>query len=92
VEVECLCSSDEESVFRPAIYGVKECISVGSEPLDISGVTEVASMIGQYRDVISAGEMMKARGVLEQVDGGEGSLRIVVGSSLPREYIDWLGP
>jgi len=92
VEVECLCSSAEESVFRPAIYGVKECISVVSEPLDVSGVTEVASMIGQYRDVISAGEMMKARGVLEQVDGGEGSLRIVVGSSLPGEYIDWLGP
>ena len=92
VEVECLCSSAEESVFRPAIYKVRGCVSVGSEPLDVGGVTEVVSMIGQYRDVVSAGERMRARGVLEEVDGGEGCSRVVVGSSLPGEYIDWPEP
>jgi predicted nucleotidyltransferase len=92
VEVECLCSSAEESVFRPAVYRVEDCESVGPELLDVGGVTEVASMIGLYRGVVSAGERMRARGVLEEVDGGGGRLRVVVGSSLPGEYIDWLGP
>jgi predicted nucleotidyltransferase len=92
VEVECLCSSAEESVFRPAVYGVEGCTSVGPETLDVGGVTEVASMIGLYRDVVSAGERLRARGVLEEIVGGGGRLRVVVGSSLPGEYIDWLGP
>jgi predicted nucleotidyltransferase len=92
VEVECLCSSAEESVFRPAVYGVESCTSVGPEPLYIGGVTEVTSMIGLFRDVVSAGERMRARGMLEEIIGNERRLRVVVGSSLPGEYIDWLEP
>jgi predicted nucleotidyltransferase len=41
---------------------------------------------------VSEGEMMSARGVLEEVseDGGTTGYRVVVGSSRAGEYVDWV--
>jgi len=90
VEAECLCVRDDESMFRPAVYGVQDCVSP-DEGLDVSGVSEVVSMIGSYRDLVSKGERMRVRGFLEEVTrGGEGWLRVVVGSGRAGEYLDWL--
>ena len=90
VEAECLCVMDEEAMFRPAVYGVQECTSP-DEAVDVSGVTEVVSMIGSYRDLVSRGERMRVRGFLEEVaQGDESWLRVVVGSGRAGEYLDWL--
>ena len=49
-------------------------------------------MIGLYRDVVREGELMRARGVLEEVTEEPDSkhLRLVVGSGYTGEYIEWL--
>lgn len=91
VEIGCRCTSADEAVFRPAIYKVSGCTSVvGSDP-NVERVSEVVSMIGLYRDVVEEGESIKARGMLEEVvrPNGARRFRVVVGSALPGEYLDW---
>jgi len=94
VEVECRCISAEEAVFRPAVYRVEGCEAVGGSAPGVERVSQVVSMIGLYRGVVEAGEMMRARGMLEEVveETGLRHLRVVVGSASPGEYLDWLGP
>ena len=90
-ELSCICTNAEQSCFRPAIYRVRDCRSVGSINHEISEVSEVISMIGLYRDVVEEGEEIRARGVIEEVTiDGETRLRLVVGTTQPNEYIDWL--
>ncbi|MEM1511353.1 MAG: hypothetical protein QXN15_02190 [Candidatus Jordarchaeales archaeon] len=80
VEVECTVTDDWEAVFRPAVYGV-EC---GGQ------VKQVVSMIGQFRDVARRGERVRVKGVLERVEGADGSwLRVVVGSGVEDEEYIW---
>ena len=92
VEVECLCVNDIEAMFRPAIYGVQDCTSSdGGE--DVTDVSDVVSMIGSYRDLVSRRERMRVRGFLEEVAQGDKSwLRVVVGSGRAGEYLDWCEP
>ena len=93
VEVDCLCASAEEAMFRPTLYEVKDCRAVGDMNLDLDRVSEVASMIGTHRCVVSEGERFRARGVLEGVlDGAGNHLRVVVGTGRAGEYLDWPGP
>jgi predicted nucleotidyltransferase len=92
VEVECRCVSAHEAMYRPAVYKVEECrVLYGSDPT-VRELSRVVSMIGLYRDVVREGELMRARGVLEEVTGEPDSkhLRLVVGSGSTGEYIDWL--
>jgi predicted nucleotidyltransferase len=93
VEVECRCVSDERAVFRPAVYKVAGCEAIGdSEPI-MHEVSEVVSMIGRHRYTVEAGETIRARGILEEVvEGACAWHRVFVGSALPGEYLDWLGP
>jgi len=93
IEVECRCISAEEAVFRPAIYQVEGCSAEGGSDPRVERVSQVVSMIGLYRDLVEVGELMRARGVLEEVAEacGTGHFRLVVGSASPGEYIDWLG-
>jgi len=92
VEVDCLCASAEEAMFRPALYEVEDCRAVGDTDLDLHGVSEVASMIGAHRCVVPEGERFRARGVLEEVlDEAGKHLRVVVGTSRAGEYLDWPG-
>jgi len=93
VEVECRCVSADEAAFRPAIYRVEGCEGVGGDDPRVEDVSQVVSMIGLYRDVVEAGESLRARGVLEEaVERPDAAyLRVVVGSGSPGEYLDWLG-
>jgi len=92
VEVGCRCISADEAMFRPAIYKVSGCTSVNRPDYKVEGVSEVVSMIGLYRGVVEDGELIKARGMLEEVvrPNEKGRFRVVVGSALPGEYLDWL--
>jgi predicted nucleotidyltransferase len=94
VELECTCVSDEEAVFRPAVYRVSGCRPLGNIRLQLQGVSEVVSMIGRQRSLVRPGEAMRARGVLEQVFEGNEAVhyRVFVGSALPGEYMDWVDP
>lgn len=94
VELECTCISDVEAVFRPAVYRVSDCGPLGDGGPQLQGVSEVVSMIGRQRDLVRPGEVMRARGVLEQVfEWGEAvHIRVFVGSALPGEYLDWVDP
>ncbi|NQT09475.1 hypothetical protein HQ586_10385 [Candidatus Bathyarchaeota archaeon] len=69
VDVECLCVRDGEAVFRPAIYGVQGCMSL-NRTVNVGEVSEVVSMIGSYRDLVSKGERVRVRGFLEEVAQG----------------------
>jgi len=79
-------ANSPESVFRPAIYRVEEFNPLGGE---VEGdVTELASMIGEHRGLLKAGEGFRVRGVLEEVRcGDERWLRVVIGSALEGEYL-----
>ncbi|UCD44494.1 MAG: hypothetical protein JSV27_10270 [Candidatus Bathyarchaeota archaeon] len=92
-EVECFCSSASESMFRPAVYSVKECRVIAGEPR-AGEASQVVSMIGTFRDVVAEGETLTAKGVLEEMSqkGMQSWCRVVVGSSAPGEYIDWNEP
>jgi len=93
VEVECRCSSAKEAMFRPAVYRVEGCAAVDGSDSLVEEVSEVVSMIGLYRNVVEEGELITARGVLEEVVEPPGirHFRVVVGSALPGEYLDWRG-
>jgi predicted nucleotidyltransferase len=93
VEVRCRCKSAGEAMFRPAIYQVEECQSIRGLDLNVELVSEVVSMIGLYRNFIEAGDVIEARGMLEEVVESKERryFRIVVGSGLKGEYIDCVG-
>jgi len=92
-EIECLCTSASESMFRPAVYAVQECSVIAGERR-AGEASQVVSMIGTYRDAVAEGETLTAKGVLEEVsqEGLQRWYRVVVGSSAPGEFIDWTGP
>jgi predicted nucleotidyltransferase len=93
IEVECRCVSDSEAMFRPAVYSVEDCTRIRGEKHGTEKISKVVSMIGLYRDTVTVGERMRVRGFLEEVVNSYGlkHFRIVVGSTNPGEYIDWLG-
>jgi predicted nucleotidyltransferase len=89
IEAECRCASARESVFRPAVYEVNRCREIGGDT-DLAQVRELVSMIGMYRDVAAEGEIIRAKGMLEEtIEPGRKWLRIVVGAAQPGEYLDW---
>jgi predicted nucleotidyltransferase len=92
VELDCTCASADEAMFRPAIYGVKDCEAIDGIIAALDEVSQVVSMIGTYRDVVEEGERFRARGVLEEVLDETGTWhRVVVGSGRPGEYLEWPG-
>lgn len=91
VELECMCASTQEAMFRPAIYGVEDCEAGGEGGVPYE-VSQIVSMIGTYRDIVKEGERLRVRGVLEEVqDEAETWYRLVVGSGRPGEYLEWPG-
>jgi predicted nucleotidyltransferase len=80
-------TEDEESVFRPAVYGIS-----GYRPLDANSEidrrmepSQVVSMIGELRGIASKGEEIKVSGSLEKVENAKmgrlSHFRVVVGSA-----------
>lgn len=90
-EIEATCTSAGEAPFRPATYGVEDARSLRPGHPRAPEATEIVSMIGMYRDVAEPGEILRARGVLEEVSSLVRGrwVRLVVGSGRPGEYIDW---
>lgn len=67
-----------EALFMPALYRVEDVQVLEGEP-QLSGVREIVSYEGLYRDVADAGGMIEARGKLDTVDGEP--RRLVIGST-----------
>ncbi len=96
---KCDVVEDLESVFRPAIYGVS-----GYTPLDEASDVEenmvpsqVVSMIGEYRSIVSKGKEAKVSGSLERVVKSKTDnvhhYRVIVGSGeqKPQDEFIWPG-
>lgn len=93
VSFRCRITDDEDAVFRPAIYRISDY-----EPLNQKSQLEqhdtpktVVAMIGLYRNIARNGDVIKIRGVLEEVEelsSGKSSFQVVVGSGTDEnEYI-----
>ena len=98
VELTCRVVGDEEAMFRPALYRVADCEPTGAPGAWPGGpgwpepgqVRLVAAMIGLYRNVARAGDLLHVRGTLERVvelPTGEEHYQVVVGSGRPGEFL-----
>jgi len=94
VTLSCEVVDDNEAMFRPAIYQIKDY-----QPLDpTSKITEervptrVVSMIGYYRNVARLGEKIRVSGTLERVENvetGETTYQVVVGTGTREDEYIW---
>jgi predicted nucleotidyltransferase len=94
VKFHCKVEDDNEAMFRPAIYRIKDYESVGPlSPLSKDEVPElVVSMIGCYRNVARKGSKIKVSGTLERVENletGEVYYQVVVGTGTSEEERIW---
>lgn len=82
--------SDEEAMFRPAIYEVK-CVKVKPFEASHPEIKRVVSMIGYYRNIARKGDKIIASGMMERVENlrtDHSHLQLVVGSGInPNEKI-----
>jgi len=89
----CEVTDDNEAMFRPAIYQIKnyQPLDSTSKILEDEVPTKVVSMIGYYRNVAKKGETIKVSGTLERVENlgtGENTYQTVVGTGIREgEYI-----
>ena len=90
----CEVVSDNENMFRPAVYPIKEYRpdDEASELVDEMVPIRVLSMIGYYRNVARTGDLLKVSGTLEHVENletGDVFYQVVVGTGLrEKEYIE----
>lgn len=93
VRFRCRVTSDRDAVFRPAVYEISnyEPLDQGSQLEQHSQPKIVVAMIGLYRNIARDGDIIKVRGVLEDVEeisSGKTSFQVVVGSGTSEnEYI-----
>jgi predicted nucleotidyltransferase len=94
VSFRCEVKDDNENMFRPAIYPIKNYQPDDSKselPKD-QVPARVLSMIGYYRNVARTGDIVKVSGTLERVENvqtGTVSFQVVVGTGTrEREYIE----
>jgi predicted nucleotidyltransferase len=94
VVFSCEVVDDNENMFRPAIYPIKDY-----QPLDLASElpedqipANVVSMIGYYRNVARNGDRIKVSGALERVEKietGDTYYHVVVGTGIhANEYIE----
>jgi len=94
VELSCTVVSDEEAMFRPAIYHVASCEPIGPWPEGLPSpgeISVVACMVGLYRNVAKRGDRLRVMGMLERVlelPSGEEWYQVVVGSGRPGEGLE----
>ncbi|MBS7640388.1 MAG: nucleotidyltransferase domain-containing protein [Candidatus Bathyarchaeia archaeon] len=94
VKFICKIRDDDETMFRPAIYGV-ECYSPldqFSELPDEMVPERVVSMIGCYRNVARRGDKIRVSGILEQVkstQNGKVFYQVIVGSAWGGDEYIW---
>lgn len=94
VSFRCEVIDDNENMFRPAIYPIKNYQPDDSKSeLSTDNVPKrVLSMIGYYRNVARTGDIVKVSGTLERVENletGEVSFQVVVGTGTrEKEYVE----
>jgi len=66
-----------EALFMPAIYRIEDVRLLEGDPA-ATGVRELVSYEGLYRDIVDAGSLVEAKGKVEAVDGKP--RRLVIGS------------
>jgi len=94
VTLSCQVTNDNEAMFRPAIYYIRDYQPLNSaSKLTKSEVPEkVVSMIGCYRNVVRQGERARVSGMLERienVESGKISHQVVVGSGTREDEYIW---
>jgi predicted nucleotidyltransferase len=89
--VKAKCVSALEAPFRPATYKIKNPKPLNKSHHLTKETIEIVSMIGMYRDIAKEGDILRARGILEEVITPTRNrwVRLVVGSGRPHEYIEW---
>jgi predicted nucleotidyltransferase len=94
VRFDCIVSDDKETIYRPAIYKIRNYkpLDSGSElPLD-KVPDRVVSNIGCYRNIARQGNEIKVSGQLERVEPvttGEAFYQVVVGTATSEEEYVW---
>jgi predicted nucleotidyltransferase len=94
VSFSCEVVDDNENMFRPAIYPIKnyQPEDSTSELSDEQVPSRVLSMIGYYRNVARTGDAVKVSGTLERVENvetGAVCYQVVVGTATrEKEYIE----
>lgn len=94
VTFSCDVVDDNEAMFRPAIYQIKnyQPLNSISKLMENEVPTKVVSMIGYYRNVAKHGEKIKVSGTLERVETvetGETNYQIVVGTGTREDEYIW---
>jgi predicted nucleotidyltransferase len=94
VKFYCEVQNDREAMFRPAIYGVVNCVPIDKEsvPAENTMPDKVVSMIGYYRNVARKGERICVSGLLEHVEhikSGKTNHQIVVGTAISEDEYIW---
>jgi len=94
VTFSCEVVDDNEAMFRPAIYQIKNYQQLGSTSklMEDEVPTRVVSMIGYYRNVARHGEKIKVSGTLERVENvetGQTNYQVVVGTGTREDEYIW---
>jgi predicted nucleotidyltransferase len=92
--LSCEVVDDNESMFRPATYQIKNYQPLDSTSKIMEGKipVRVVSMIGYYRNVARRGKQMKVSGTLERVENvetGETTYQVVVGTGIREDEYIW---
>jgi predicted nucleotidyltransferase len=94
VNFTCKVEDDTETMFRPAIYKIEDYhpAKPASDLTTEQTPSQVVSMIGCYRNVARAGDIIRVSGVLEQVKSIETDEifhQVVVGTGTNEEERIW---
>ncbi len=94
VSFSCEVINDNENMFRPAIYMIKDyqAEDSASKLVEEHVPSRVLSMIGYYRNVARTGDAIRVSGTLERVENlvsGSVGYQVVVGTATrEKEYIE----
>jgi len=94
VTFSCEVAGDNEAMFRPAIYQIKnyQSLNPASKLMENEVPTRVVSMIGYYRNVARRGQRVKVSGTLERVENIEtddATYQVVVGTGTREDEYIW---
>ena len=94
IQFDCTVKDDAETMFRPAIYKIKDYkpVNPASVLSEDTAPELVVSMIGCYRNIAKKGNKIKVSGTLERVENlktGKIFHQVVVGTGASEEEHIW---
>ncbi|HML02530.1 MAG TPA: nucleotidyltransferase domain-containing protein [Candidatus Bathyarchaeia archaeon] len=94
VKLYCDVHDDRETMFRPAVYDVRNYVPIDRESILAENTVPntVVSMIGHYRNIARKGDRIRASGMLERVERvgtGKTSFQVVVGTASSEDEYIW---